>query len=76
MLLIIEAIYENGVLRPVQPLSLKEQEKVLITIQSRSNVQPALQAVDRGYGLLRWTGPVEELDYLISDPDNDPLEEP
>ena len=28
----IEAIYENGVLRPLEPLDLEEQEQVSITI--------------------------------------------
>jgi hypothetical protein len=27
-----------------------------------------------GYGLLRWTGSVADLDYLIDSDDNDPLE--
>lgn len=33
MSITVEAIYENGVLRPKQPLQLKEHEKVRITIQ-------------------------------------------
>jgi predicted DNA-binding antitoxin AbrB/MazE fold protein len=32
--LVIEAIYENGVLKPAQPLPLKEHEKVQITIHN------------------------------------------
>ncbi len=28
----VEAVYENGVLRPLQPLHLKEAEKVLVSI--------------------------------------------
>lgn len=28
----IDAVYENGVLRPVQPLSLKQDEHVTITV--------------------------------------------
>jgi len=30
----IEAIYENGVLRPVTPLALAEHERVTLTIES------------------------------------------
>ena len=30
----IEAVYEDGVLKPVQPLPLKEHERVQVTIQS------------------------------------------
>ena len=33
MPLTIEATYENGMLRPTQPLPLKEREKVQITVQ-------------------------------------------
>ena len=33
MIISIEAIYENGVLRPTRPLPLKEQEVVRITIE-------------------------------------------
>ena len=34
MTLTIEAIYENGVLKPAQPLPLKEHEKVRITVEA------------------------------------------
>ena len=33
MTLTVEAIYENGVLKPAQPLPLKEHETVRITIE-------------------------------------------
>lgn len=36
--LIIEAIYENGVLKPIQPLPLQEREHVRITVESPSNL--------------------------------------
>ena len=35
MTLTVEAIYENGVLKPAQPLPLKEHETVRITIESQ-----------------------------------------
>ena len=34
MTLTIEAIYENGVLKPTQPLPLKERERVQVTIET------------------------------------------
>jgi predicted DNA-binding antitoxin AbrB/MazE fold protein len=34
MTLTVEAIYENGVLKPTQPLPLQEHEKVQITIHT------------------------------------------
>jgi predicted DNA-binding antitoxin AbrB/MazE fold protein len=32
MLLRVEAIYEKGVLRPLQPLDLKEHERVVVSV--------------------------------------------
>ena len=68
MSITIVATYENGVLKLAQPLPLKEHDKVTLTIH------PA--GVPRAYGLIRWTGSVEDLDYLIEDIENDPLEGP
>jgi hypothetical protein len=76
MTLTVEAIYENGILRPTQALPLQEQEHVRVTIHSGGEGPPASEARPRGYGLLRWTGSVEDLDYLIEDAENDPLEGP
>ena len=30
----MEAVYENGVFRPLQPVSCQEQERVLLTVES------------------------------------------
>lgn len=69
MAVTIEAIYENGVLKPAEPLSLAENEKVQITIQRRPTVDEALQAVRRGYGLVRWTGDSQTLERIAIDPE-------
>ena len=55
MTITIEAVYENGVLRPSRPLPLKEQEIVRITIE------PERTWAERTAGLLRWTGDPELL---------------
>jgi predicted DNA-binding antitoxin AbrB/MazE fold protein len=47
MITTIEAIYENGVLKPTRPLPLKEQEVVWITIE------PELSWAERTAGLLQ-----------------------
>jgi len=60
----VDGIYNNGVLTLDQPLPLKENERVRIT------VHPQAGRVKRNYGLLRWTGSVEALDAMINDPDN------
>lgn len=48
----IEAIFENGVLRPLQPLDLDEHELVLVTVTSTGDSDAeraaALEAVRRG----------------------------
>ena len=36
--LVIDATYENGVLKPAQPLPLQENQQVRITIESPSNL--------------------------------------
>lgn len=76
MTITVEAIYENGVLKPAEPLPLREHEKVRVSVQTPADVQKALEAVERGYGLIQWTGSTEDLDYLITDVENDPLEGP
>jgi len=42
----IEAIYENGVLRPLKPLKLEDQQRVRITIE---NGDPLADLVDTEY---------------------------
>jgi predicted DNA-binding antitoxin AbrB/MazE fold protein len=70
MAITIEAVYENGVLKPAEPLPLKEHEKVKVTIL------PAISLATQTAGIVPWTGSIEDLDYLIHDADNDPLEGP
>jgi predicted DNA-binding antitoxin AbrB/MazE fold protein len=76
MAITIEAIYENGVLKPAQPLPLREHEKVRVSIHTPADVQRAPEAVRGGYGMIQWTGSLAELDFLIESADNDPLEGP
>jgi predicted DNA-binding antitoxin AbrB/MazE fold protein len=63
MSLTIEAVYENGVLKPAQPLPLKEHEKVRVTVHAGPSL--ARQTA----GLLRWTGDVETLERIAEDPE-------
>ena len=60
----VEAIYENGVLKPTAPLPIKEHEKVQITVHSAS---PLLAA----YGIMGWQGTSAELDRLLAEIDLD-----
>jgi predicted DNA-binding antitoxin AbrB/MazE fold protein len=58
MSITIEAVYENGSLRPINPLPLKEQAKVRITID------PEQSWAEQTAGLLRWTGTPELLQQI------------
>jgi predicted DNA-binding antitoxin AbrB/MazE fold protein len=68
MTITTEAIYENGVLKPVQPLPLKEHETVHVTIE------PRISRAERTAGMIRWTGDPEELEHFAMDPAFDPQE--
>jgi predicted DNA-binding antitoxin AbrB/MazE fold protein len=70
MSITVEAVYEDGVLKPVQPLPLKEREKVRVTVHPQTS--PLLQA----YGIMGWKGTAEELERLALDDEFDPQEEP
>ncbi len=68
MPLTFDAIYEDGVLKPAQPLPLQEHEKVRLTLQ------PAANWVEETYGIIGWKGDPEELRRLALAPEFD-LEE-
>jgi predicted DNA-binding antitoxin AbrB/MazE fold protein len=61
MAIVVEATYENGVLKPAKPLPLGEHEKVRVT------VEPGQRWAERTYGLLRWTGDPETLRRIAED---------
>jgi predicted DNA-binding antitoxin AbrB/MazE fold protein len=70
MTLTVEAVYEDGVLKPTQPLPLKEHERVQVAVQASAS------RARQTSGLLRWTGGRTLLERFIMDPDLDPLEGP
>jgi predicted DNA-binding antitoxin AbrB/MazE fold protein len=70
MTLTIEAVYENGVLKPREPLPLREHETVRITIE------PELTWAERTAGMLQWTGDPEVLHRIATDPEFGILESP
>jgi len=63
MAIVVEATYENGVLKPAEPLPLGEHEKVRITVDT------ALSRVRATYGLLGWTGDAETVRRVALDPE-------
>jgi predicted DNA-binding antitoxin AbrB/MazE fold protein len=64
MSITVEAVYENGVLKPTQPLPLKEHARVTITIQ------PLTGAAEESHGLLRCTDP-QLIEWAATDADLD-----
>jgi hypothetical protein len=73
MAITVEAVYEDGVLKPVEPLPFPEHEKVQVTVQPLAS--PLLQA----YGIMGFTGSVAAADYFATDPELDyptPADEP
>ena len=48
----VEAIYENGVLKPTQPLPLKEHDHVRVTLHTPSDIQAAVERVRATAGLI------------------------
>ena len=75
----IEAIYEDGVLKPTQPLPLREHETVRIIVQAvdqptPTDLEEARCIVRRSQGLIGWTGDIETLRRLAESPEFDPQE--
>jgi predicted DNA-binding antitoxin AbrB/MazE fold protein len=63
MPLTVEAVYENGVLKPAHQLPLREHEMVRITVEPRDS--PLLRA----YGIMGWTGDAETIERVALDPE-------
>ena len=58
MAIVVEATYENGVLKPERPLPLAEHEKVQITVHT------AVSRVRATAGLLGWKGDAETVEHV------------
>jgi predicted DNA-binding antitoxin AbrB/MazE fold protein len=67
MAITVEAVYENGVLKPTQPLPLQENERALVSIRTAADIEGALDAVQRSYGLLHWTGDSDTVRRVAED---------
>lgn len=66
MPLLVDAVYENGVLRPLQPLDLREQEHVLVSVvkagPDRSNL--AVEYIENVLKKLADAGPAPGLEEV------------
>lgn len=63
MSLEFEAVYENGVLKPREPLPLREHERVVISVKPKSS------RIRQAFGLIRWTGDPEDLRRIAEGPE-------
>jgi predicted DNA-binding antitoxin AbrB/MazE fold protein len=63
MTLTIEAVYEDGVLKPSQPLPLREHEKVEVTVARRTSL------AEQCYGMIGWKGDAETFDRILAEAD-------
>jgi predicted DNA-binding antitoxin AbrB/MazE fold protein len=68
MTITVEAVYENGVLKPAQPLPLQEHAKVQVT------VRVVASRVRQTAGLMGWTGSQDDADFVALSPELDPQE--
>lgn len=48
----LEAVYENGVLRPLQPLKLTDQQRVLVTVNEIADYRAWAKAQLRALGAI------------------------
>ena len=58
---VIEAVYENGVLKPLERLDLKEGQRVRIRIIEKDTIQVAREIRNRLRGSLKGKDLVEDL---------------
>jgi predicted DNA-binding antitoxin AbrB/MazE fold protein len=74
MPLTVEAVYENGVLRPAEPLPLREREKVRLQIDT---TEDAVRRVRSTAGLIPCTRD-DLIEWAATDAEHDfpPPEEP
>lgn len=57
----INAIYEGGVLKPMQPLPFAEHQQVQVVVED------PIVAMERLFGVMTWTGDPEALRRLAED---------
>ncbi len=50
----LEAVYENGVLRPLAPLNLRESERVQLAVSTPSKPEPELKPYQTRHEEMEW----------------------
>ena len=70
MAITVEAVYENGVLKPKDPLPLRENETVRVSIES------SITWAERTAGMIPWTGDPDLLRRIAEDDEFGIMESP
>jgi predicted DNA-binding antitoxin AbrB/MazE fold protein len=70
MVITVEAIYENGVLKLDQPLPFPEHERLQISIQAKKSI------ARESAGMLPWRGDWETLRRIVEDDEFGIMESP
>jgi predicted DNA-binding antitoxin AbrB/MazE fold protein len=63
MAIVVEAVYQNGVLKPERPLPLEDDEKVQITIHT------GVSRVRATAGLVGWKGDAQTVERIALGPE-------
>jgi predicted DNA-binding antitoxin AbrB/MazE fold protein len=69
MSITVDAVSENGVLKPIGPLPWKDGERVSVTVWSLED-----SPLVRSYGIIGWTGDAETVRRIALDPESLPEE--
>ena len=70
MTITFDATYEDGVLKPAEPLPLKEHEAVRVTLE------PKVSVARQTAGMITWNGDAEILRRIAEDDEFGILESP
>jgi len=65
MTITIDAVFENGILRPLKPPPVPDGQRVRLTLEAI----PSL--TQQTAGMVKWTGDSEELQRFMEDPQFD-----
>ncbi|MEX0714510.1 MAG: antitoxin family protein [Pirellulales bacterium] len=66
----VNAVYENGVLKPERPLPLAEHQRVTVVVQEEISV------ARRSYGIIGWKGDPEVIRRIALDDEFGAAESP
>lgn len=61
--IVIDAVFEDGVLKPAAPLPLEERDRVTLTIR------PATSLAQQTAGMIPWSGEISDLERIACDPE-------